>query len=229
MLAFESAAAARARWSCTGSPPRPQPVASGERQVRPVGGADASGARAAGEPAGIDGVLEYASDLFERATASRRWASGWSGCWTAAAADAARPIGALDILEPAERAHHPAGLERHRGRCHRPWRRTDRRDAAGAVCRAGRAHAGCRCGGLRGPHAQLRRAGRPRQPSGASPARARRRARDRGRALRRALARDGDRAPRHPQSRRRLPAARPGTTRASGSASCWATPAPPCW
>ena len=49
-----------------------------------------------------------------------------------------------------------------------------------------------------------------RQSAGASPARSRRRARDRGRAVHRALARDARRAARHPQGGRRLPAARPG-------------------
>ena len=61
------------------------------------------------------------------------------------------------------------------------------------------------------------RARRARQPAGASSARARRRARDRGRAVRRALARDARRAPRHPQGRRRLSAARSRlSARASG-------------
>ena len=83
------------------------------------------------------------------------------------------------------------------------------RDAAGAVCGAGCAHAGCGGGGVRGCAAELRGARCARQPAGASPARARGRARDGGRALRGALAGDGDRAARHPQGRRRLSAARP--------------------
>ena len=74
--------------------------------------------------------------------------------------------------------------------------------------------------------AELRRARRPRQPAGASSARPRRRPRDRGRAVRRALARDGDRAHRHPQGRRRLPAARSELPAPSGWPSCWPTPAP---
>ena len=78
--------------------------------------------------------------------------------------------------------HHPAGLERHRARaCGRRCGRRCR-DVAGAVCRAGGAHAGCGGGGVRGPRAELRRARRPRQPAGASSAGPRRRARDRGRA-----------------------------------------------
>ena len=41
-----------------------------------------------GEPAGIEGVLEYASDLFERGDGCGAWRSGWCGCWRAAVADA---------------------------------------------------------------------------------------------------------------------------------------------
>ena len=113
--------------------------------------------------------------------------------------------------------HHPAGLERHRDI---RWRhaladaadgavvRAHASDLAGAVCRAGAAHAGRGRGGVRGPHADLRRARRPRQPAGASSAKPRRRARDHGGAVRGALAGDGGRAARHPQGRRRLSAAR---------------------
>ena len=39
----------------------------GQRQVRPVARAWPSSARADGTPAGIDGALEYATDLFDRA------------------------------------------------------------------------------------------------------------------------------------------------------------------
>ena len=97
--------------------------------------------------------------------------------------------------------HHPAGLERHGAGALVA-------DVSRTVRRAGRAHAGRGGGDVRGPHADLRGARRPRQPAGASSAKPGRRARDRGGAVRRALARDGDRASRHPQGRRRLPADR---------------------
>ena len=113
----------------------------------------------------------------------------------------------------------------------RTWNDTAPRPAsanahvAGAVRRTGRAHARCGRGGLRGAEPQLPRARRALEPARASSARARRRPRDHRRAVRRALARHGGRAPRHPQGRRRLPAARSRTTRRSASPSCWPTPA----
>ena len=58
---------------------------------------------AEGEPGGIAGVLEYAADLFDRAsieTLGRRLVR----LLEAAVADASRPIGSLAILEPDERA-----------------------------------------------------------------------------------------------------------------------------
>ena len=56
-----------------------------------------------GEACGIEGVLEYAADLFDRSTIEtlgRRLVR----LLEAAIADASRPIGSLTILEPAERA-----------------------------------------------------------------------------------------------------------------------------
>ena len=79
---------------------------------------------------------------------------------------------------------------------------------AGAVRRAGRPHPRRHRGGVRGADPELRRARCARQSAGASPARSRCRTRDRGRALRRAFARDAGRPPRHPQGGRRLSAAR---------------------
>ena len=141
---------------------------------------------------------------------------------TAAVADATRPLGSLAILDEAERVDHPGGLQRHGAGAH-PGH------AARAVCRAGAAHARCRRGGVRGPRADLRGARRARQPPGPPPARPRRRARDRGGALRRALARDGGGPARHPQGRRAPTCRSIRTTRASGSPSCCRTPAPRCW
>jgi len=55
-----------------------------------------------GTPAGINGVIEYATDLFERGTIERM--AGWLvRLLEAALADADRPIGRLDILSPQER------------------------------------------------------------------------------------------------------------------------------
>ena len=112
-----------------------------------------------------------------------------------------RPIGRLELLSEAERTTMLS-----------VWNATAQPvaggDAAAAVRGAGGAHARRGRGGVRGPRAELRRARGARQPAGASSARARGRAGDRGRALRGALAGDGDRAARHPEGRRRLPAAR---------------------
>ena len=55
-----------------------------------------------GTPAGINGVLEYAGDLFEEASAAML-AERLTRLLTAAVEDPARAIGSLDILSPAER------------------------------------------------------------------------------------------------------------------------------
>ena len=149
-------------------------------------------------------------------------AAAGGGCRSGAGAGDAAGAGGVRAR------HHPAAVERHLasagafpdrflGGCvgaagrrrSRGGGRAARRagDAAGAVCGAGRAHAGRHGGDLRRPQAELRRAGRPRQPPGASSARSRRRAGDGGGAVRGALAGDGGGAHRHPQGRRRLPAA----------------------
>ena len=144
--------------------------------------------------------LDYRPDLFERAR--RRGhrppshpALGGRGCGRRPAAG--QPANPGD----GRARHHPADLERHDAA-------GSARDPAGVVRRAGCAHAGRGRGGVRGPHAQLRGARRPCQPAGASSAKPRRRPRDHGGAVRRALARDGDRARWHPQGGRRLSAAR---------------------
>jgi non-ribosomal peptide synthetase component F len=55
-----------------------------------------------GAPAGIDGVLEYASDLFDAASVAAL-GGRLIRLLAAAVADPARALGALPILEPAER------------------------------------------------------------------------------------------------------------------------------
>ena len=155
-----------------------------------------------GAPAGIGGVVEYATDLFDRATIEAL-IGRLVRLLEAAVAEPERAIGSLDILAPDGARHHPA----RRGTT--PPRAIRARHAAGAVRRAGGAARRTRsrwCSRMRA--LTLRRARRARQPAGASSARARRRPGGGGRAVRRALARDGRRAPRHPQGGRRLPAAR---------------------
>ena len=118
-----------------------EPVATSERQVRPVAGAG-RGARV-GRHAGWAQrrASEYATDLFDRASVE---------------AMAARLVRLLEAAvaepEPGDRQprhsesrrapHHPARLERHRA-CRSV------RDLAGAVRRAGCAHARCGGGGVR--------------------------------------------------------------------------------
>ncbi|MFF7793120.1 non-ribosomal peptide synthase/polyketide synthase [Streptomyces sp. NPDC007991] len=57
---------------------------------------------AAGAPGGLDGILEFDTDLFDRATVERM--TGWLiRLLEAVAADPDRPVGCVDILEPDER------------------------------------------------------------------------------------------------------------------------------
>ena len=100
-----------------------------------------------GTPSGIDGVLEYAGDLFEEATAATL-AERLTRLLTAAAAEPTRAIGSLDILSPSRAPHHPDRVERHRARD--PGRHHPR-----AVRPAGRPHPGRHCAGLRGPDPEL--------------------------------------------------------------------------
>ena len=165
--------------------------------------------------------LDYRPDLFDRATVEALGAR-LIRLLEGAVADPDRALGALSILDAAERdtilrvwndtAHSLA-----HSRARRCASAMHTRDLAGAVCRAGCAHAGRHRGDLRGPRAHLRRARRPRQPPGASSAKPRRRTRRPGRGLRRALARTGGGIAGGAQGRRRLPAARSGVSGASAS------------
>ena len=110
-----------------------------------------------GAPAGIAGVLEYASDLFDARTRRGAGASGSMRLLEAAVAEPDRPIGSLDDPVGRRARHHAARVERHRAR------RSRHADAAGAVCRAGartpdaiavvfeRAHAELRASSTRAP------------------------------------------------------------------------------
>ncbi|MGC0420088.1 amino acid adenylation domain-containing protein [Embleya sp. AB8] len=55
-----------------------------------------------GDPAGVDGTLEYATDLFDRSTIETLTAR-WTRLLRAAAADPDTPIGRIDLLSPDER------------------------------------------------------------------------------------------------------------------------------
>ena len=156
-----------------------EPVSHRQREVRPL--AQPGEQRAAdGAPAGIAGVLEYATDLFDRATVEAM-AARLVRLLEAAVAEPDRPIGRLDLLA-ARRARTCCWLER------RPAD-DPARHAAGAVRRPGRAHAGRGGGRVRRTRASPT-ANSTRGPTGwRTTARARRRPRGRGRAVRRALAR----------------------------------------
>ena len=220
MLAFEAGEAGASTLELPGLAVTPQPIATASAKFDlSVGLIERR--LPDGTPGGIDGVLEYASDLFDEATVEtigRRLIR----LLEAAVADAGTAAG--QPADPGDRRarHHPARLERHRAA-------GSAADPAGVVCRAGGPHAGCGRGGVRGSHAHLRRARRPRQPAGASSAKSWRRPRDHGGAVRGALARDGDRAARHPQGRRRLSAARSELSARAAWPSCWRMPAARCW
>jgi non-ribosomal peptide synthetase component F len=152
-----------------------------------------------GSPAGIDGVLEYATDLFDRASVEAL-AGRFVRLLEAAVAAPDQPIGSLDILTPEERRT-----------ILYEWNDTAHPIPAAILPELFAAQA------ARTPEAVAvvfedqslsygeldRRANQL-----AHHVRARSGPRSRGRAVRRALARDGGGAPRHPQGRRRLSAAR---------------------
>ena len=155
-----------------------------------------------GAPAGIAGSLEYATDLFDRASVEAM-AARLIRLLAAAVADADQPIGTLDVLGADERRTILSD-----------WNDTARAvpsatlpelfaaqvaktpDATAVVFEDQKSH--------------LRAARRALEPAGASSARTRRRSRGGGGAVRGALAGDARRPHRHPQGRRRLSAARPG-------------------
>ena len=95
-----------------------------------------------GTPQGISGVLEYNTDLFERATVEAM-AGRLIRLLEAAVADPDQAIGRLDILSAEERHTHPAHLERYGAR-------DPARHPAGAVRGPGRQDPRCYRGGVRG-------------------------------------------------------------------------------
>src|SRR5258708_14816524 len=101
MLAFEAGEAGAATLERPGLAVVPQPIATASAKFDlSVGLIERR--LSDGTPGGIDGVLEYASDLFDAATVEvigRRLIR----LLEAAVADAGRPLGSLPILEAAER------------------------------------------------------------------------------------------------------------------------------
>ncbi|MFL5334763.1 MAG: condensation domain-containing protein, partial [Geminicoccaceae bacterium] len=102
MLAFETEDGVTSALQLPKLTARPQPVVTASAKFDlSVGLVEHRGSK--GEIAGIDGVLEYAADLFERSTIEvigQRLVR----LLTAAVTDASRPIGSLAILAPDERS-----------------------------------------------------------------------------------------------------------------------------
>ena len=118
-----------------------------------------------GSAAGIAGSLEYATDLFDRSSMTAL-VERLVRLLEASCADADAPLASLDILGEAERR---ALLEEFNATSHA----VPAASLPGAVRGAGARDAGRDCRGVRGSRAELRGAGCARQPSGASPDRAR--------------------------------------------------------
>ena len=164
--------------------------------------------------------LDYRADLFERASVEAL-AGRLMRLLEAAVASPDRAIGSLDILAPDERHTILHG-----------WNDTARAIPPATLpelfARAGRPHARCGGGGVRGRAPHLRRARCALEPAGASSARARGRPRGGGGAVRRALARacwSGSSA----SSRPAAPICRSTrATRPSGWPTCWRMPARRC-
>ena len=144
MLAFEAGEAGAGTLELPGLAVTPQPIATASAKFDlSVGLVERR--LPDGTPGGIDGVLEYASDLFDAATVET---SGPPSHPAAGGRGGGRRTAARQPADPGDRRarHHPARLERHDAA-------GSGRDPAGAVCRAGGAHAGRGRGGVRGPHA----------------------------------------------------------------------------
>ena len=136
------------------------------------------------------------------APAWRRWRAASFGCWRRRLPIPSGRSAALDILSPDERR---TILHDWNDTAHAVPSATLPELFAAQVAKTPDATAVV----FEDAEPQLSRARCARQPAGASSARARRRSRGGGGAVRRALAGDAGRADRHPQGRRRLSAARP--------------------
>ena len=101
MLAFEAADGTGAELTLPGLHVEPQAVAASTSKFD-LSVALAEQRTATGEPAGISGVLEYASDLFDRGTVEAL-GQRLLRLLSSAVADASRPLGSLAILDADER------------------------------------------------------------------------------------------------------------------------------
>src|SRR6185503_1392165 len=101
MLAFETQALGAAPLELNGLTAAPQPVATSSAKFDLSLGL-VEHRSADGRPAGIEGVIEYAADLFDAASIETIGAR-LIRLLEAAAADASRPLGSLPILSEAER------------------------------------------------------------------------------------------------------------------------------
>src|SRR5262249_27437812 len=97
MLAFEAADGAPAELTLAGVTVTPQAVVAATSKFD-LSVALAEQRTAAGEPAGISGVLEYAADLFERGTIEKL-GERLIRLLSAAVADARQPLGDLSVLD----------------------------------------------------------------------------------------------------------------------------------
>ena len=166
-----------------------------------------------GTAGGISGVVEYATDLFDRSTIEQLVAR-LTRLLEGVVAAPDRPIGEIDILGPEERA---TILTAWNATAHPlPQTHLPALFAAQAARTPGRER-----GHLRRRDAELPRSRPSCEPAGAPPARARGRARGRGGSVRRALARDGDRGARDREGGGRVSAARPWRIRRTGCRTCW--------
>jgi nonribosomal peptide synthetase DhbF len=102
-----------------------------------------------GRPEGIEGLIEYRTDLFERSSVEavgRRLAA----LLEAAVADPGQPIGRIELLTPEERARFSSSGTTRPAICHRPRCRRCSRPRWSAVLKKSR----CSLSRARAPHAQ---------------------------------------------------------------------------
>ena len=154
-------------------------------------------------PAGIDGVLEYATDLFDRATRRARSPTACVRLLDAVVADPDRPLADIDLLDR-RRTRRSSSRWNDTGAAVRPRPRVPR-----AVRGAGRATPDAPAV-VSATDAHLRRTRRAGQPAGPPAESASASGPSGGRRCACRVGRPGRRRPGRAQGGRRLPAARPG-------------------